>query len=199
MIATPVNPFCMIDPLSPFCVNPVGVVQYAQILQLRINWLNNELVNPSSKQGGYIGLVQYSLALLLKEQAELNGTNNCTPPRPTKKCPCLQPGAVFDVNGSLELQTLNRQLINNAGITQGIFIQPCLLYFFTPAIIYSITFGRNGAKFQIKRLYKSEGTWVLVALSAYLMEVVGTLQLFKPFLNENQIDEFWSGVRIPQA
>jgi hypothetical protein len=190
----PNNPFCAIDPLSPLCVAPAGVVDAFELEKLQIEYLQNALNSPGITKAGYRALFQLTLDKMLAEVA-LRG--NCVPPRIPRKEPCLQPGSVFDISGALELNTLNYTLVNDYGITQGIFRKPCLLYFYTPSIVYSVTFGVNGAQYQIKRFYKNEGVWVMVARSAYLMEVTYTLQQFAPFLGLEQIVMLWTGVVIP--
>lgn len=187
------NFWCQLDATSPLCTPPD--VPELELLNIQILYLEEQIHNPATPKN----LIQFYKETVKQLVEAIALLNNCNLPKVNKPCPCLQPGFVYDKNGSLELQTLNYILNTQYNITQGIFIKPCLLYFYTPVIVYQVTFGVNGAKFQIKRLYRIDGDWVLLCLSGYMSQVTQTLLMLSPFISADQVPTYWSGIRLPQG
>ncbi len=90
----------------------------------------------------------------------------------------------------LELYNLNVQMGMKGILVGG------ELRFYTRALLYGVTFGPYGS-YGIERFNKSLGYWENVQFSGTFKETDTSLNMFGPFLDVDQINEFWAGIHIP--
>jgi hypothetical protein len=96
-----------------------------------------------------------------------------------------------DSGGILELINLNEQM----GMT-GVLIGGCDLRFYTRVLVYGVKFGPSGA-FNIEKFNRFVGEWESVMFSGTMPQTTNTLNLFGPFLTQEEIITYWGGFKLP--